>query len=431
VEAVPPASIPRWEPAVARRPPTPEVEIVTHRVPERPERADVPTDGAPEHAERTAHAELDDGRHASATERLRAAEERYGALFNAIDQGFCTIEVRFDESGRAVDYRFLEVSPSFERQTGITRGEGRWMRDIAPDQDEHWFELYGAVATTGEPHRFESYSTPLGRWWSVYAFRIGDPSLRQVAILFNDITDRKRAEQEREARLEQERVRREAAEAFLAVMSHELRTPVTSIYGNALLLSRNPRRDDVEDLVRDLREESERLRRIIDDLLVLSGIERGFLELAPEPTLLQHAIRDVVIDLKRRHPATVFIAEIPKSLAPVLADTTALRQVLHNLLSNAAKYAGDDGPVRVVVSDTGTRVEVAVLDEGPGLGTDPGALFDLFYRAPETAKRASGTGIGLYVARELARAMDSNLDAFTRPEGGACFRFTLPLVQDA
>ncbi|SFO19711.1 PAS domain S-box-containing protein [Sphingomonas sp. OK281] len=123
---------------------------------------------------------------------LQGAQERYSALFNAIEQGFCTIEVAFDEHERPVDYRFLEISPSFERQTGIENGAGRWMREIAPDQDQFWFDTYGHVALTGEPARFENYSTPLGRWWNVYAFRISG-SFR-VAVLFHDITDQKRSE---------------------------------------------------------------------------------------------------------------------------------------------------------------------------------------------------------------------------------------------
>jgi PAS domain S-box-containing protein len=134
----------------------------------------------------------------TSAERARAeasfhdAEERYLALFNAIDQGFCTIEVAFDEHDVPVDYRFLEVSPSFERQTGIKNGSGRWMREIAADQDSHWFDIYGGVARTGEPTRFEEYSTPLDRWWDVYAFRISGP--RRVAVLFRDITEQKHAD---------------------------------------------------------------------------------------------------------------------------------------------------------------------------------------------------------------------------------------------
>jgi PAS domain S-box-containing protein len=132
----------------------------------------------------------------------RDAEERYLALFNAIDQAFCTIEVAFDDQGRSVDYRFLELSPSFERQTGIENGAGRWMREIARDQDQFWFDIYGRVALTGEPARFENYSTPLDRWFDVYAFRISGE--RRVAVLFRNTTDHKYAEQalrQSEARL--------------------------------------------------------------------------------------------------------------------------------------------------------------------------------------------------------------------------------------
>ena len=122
----------------------------------------------------------------------REAQGVYLALINAIDQGFCTIEVKFDDENRPVDYRFLQCSPSFERQTGIENAAGRWMRDIAADQDQFWFDVYGRVALTGEPERFENFSTPLDRWWSVYAFKIDGAA--RIAVVFDDITDRKRAE---------------------------------------------------------------------------------------------------------------------------------------------------------------------------------------------------------------------------------------------
>lgn len=128
--------------------------------------------------------------------RMREAEERYRTLFDSIDQGFCTVEVKFDDDWAAVDYRFLECSPSFERQAGIGDPAGKWVRDVIPDQDQVWFEVYGRVALTGVPERFEEWSTPLGKWFSVYAFRVDDPSAHHVAILFSDITEQRRAETE-------------------------------------------------------------------------------------------------------------------------------------------------------------------------------------------------------------------------------------------
>lgn len=125
---------------------------------------------------------------------LRQSEERYRGLFNIIDEGFCVVEVCFDPQGQAVDYRFLEVNPSFEKQTGLRNALGQRMRRLVPKIEVKWFELYGAVALTGTPNRFAMESPALNRWFDVYACRLGGPGSRKVAILFSDITARKRAE---------------------------------------------------------------------------------------------------------------------------------------------------------------------------------------------------------------------------------------------
>jgi len=131
-----------------------------------------------------------------AEETLRESEEKYRTLFDSIDEGFCTIEMLFDGNDKPVDFRFLEVNPSFEKQTGIQNARGRRMREIAPLHEAHWFEIYGKISLTGEPARFESPAAQLHRWYDVYAFRVGEPQERQVAVLFNNITERKRAEEE-------------------------------------------------------------------------------------------------------------------------------------------------------------------------------------------------------------------------------------------
>ena len=160
-----------------------------------------------------------------AEESLRQSEERYRLLFDSIDEGFCVIEMLFDEAGRPVDYRFLEVNPAFEQQTGLGRAVGRTIREMVPDHDRRWFETYGRVALTGEPVRFEDEATAMGRWFDVHASRVGGPGSRKVALLFNDITRRKRAEGERErllGALELERSRLAYlfahAPAFVAVL---------------------------------------------------------------------------------------------------------------------------------------------------------------------------------------------------------------------
>lgn len=130
----------------------------------------------------------------SAEERLRKSEERYRTLFKAVDAGFTIAEIKFDADGRPADYRLVEMNPAFERQTGMGGLAGTWVRESVPGLEEHWFELYGGVAATRQAIRFENYAEPMGRWFDVYAFPTGDPEEKLVAILFNDITDRKLSE---------------------------------------------------------------------------------------------------------------------------------------------------------------------------------------------------------------------------------------------
>jgi len=118
----------------------------------------------------------------------------YRALFDAIDHGFCVVEVLFDNQNRPLDYRFLEINATFEAQTGLKDAVGKTMRLLRPDHEAHWFDIYGDIALGGEPRRFEKPAGALGRWYDVYAFRVGTPAQRRVAILFNDITKRKRDE---------------------------------------------------------------------------------------------------------------------------------------------------------------------------------------------------------------------------------------------
>ena len=133
-----------------------------------------------------------------AEEALRESEEQYRTLFDSIDEGFGVIEMLFDEHGRPIDYRFLEVNPAFEKQSGLERAVGKTARELTPNLEEHWLETYGRVALTGEPVRFENRAVALNRWFDVYAFRVGGAESRKVAILFNDITERKQLAEDRE-----------------------------------------------------------------------------------------------------------------------------------------------------------------------------------------------------------------------------------------
>lgn len=129
-----------------------------------------------------------------AEEAVQKSEGRYRALSEAMDEGFCVIEMINDSNGKAVDYRFLEINPSFMKQTGLTDALIRTMRQMVPNHDEYWFEIFGRVARTGEAIRFQNPAVAMGRHYDVFAFRIGRDGSQQVGILFNDITAREQAQ---------------------------------------------------------------------------------------------------------------------------------------------------------------------------------------------------------------------------------------------
>ncbi|WP_313009745.1 PAS domain S-box protein [Brevundimonas vesicularis] len=137
-----------------------------------------------------------------ADQALALSEARYGALFAAMATGFCVIEMKFDAADRPVDYRIVEGNKAFEEMTGLVDPYGKCVSEIAPGLEQHWFDLYGGVARTGEPVRFENPADIFGRWYDVQALRIGQPGAWQVAILFNNITERKQSETRQNALLE-------------------------------------------------------------------------------------------------------------------------------------------------------------------------------------------------------------------------------------
>ena len=125
----------------------------------------------------------------------QAQRERYRNLFENLESGFCVIRMIWDEDGNPVDYEFLEANRAFPKHTGIDDPIGKRIRDIAPNHEQHWFDLYGSVARTGESLNFENPASELDdRWFQVQAFPIDGVGSDNVAVLFTDITKNKEAE---------------------------------------------------------------------------------------------------------------------------------------------------------------------------------------------------------------------------------------------
>ena len=125
---------------------------------------------------------------------LARSEARFITILETIESAFAIVKVKFDAGDKPVDYYFVEANPAFEHQCGVNL-RGKWVTEFAPNLESFWFETYGHVAKTGEPANFENYANTFERWFDVRAVRVGDPADRQIAILFNDVTQRRDAEE--------------------------------------------------------------------------------------------------------------------------------------------------------------------------------------------------------------------------------------------
>jgi len=223
---------------------------------------------------------------------------------------------------------------------------------------------------------------------------------------------------------------KELRDAFIGVISHELRTPITTIYGLSKMLRQRGPTLDPEVLMRsieDVEAEADRLKRLVEDLLVLSRAERGAVDVQGEPMGIAHVLRRTVESEQTRLPDRRLELDVGQ-LPVVLGEETYIEQVIRNLLTNAAKYSTPPAAIRIVAEATEGEVLVRVIDEGIGIvAEDTERIFDLFYRSAGASKVAGGAGIGLFVCRQLVEAMGGRVWATPRIEGGTEVGFALPV----
>jgi len=258
---------------------------------------------------------------------------------------------------------------------------------------------------------------------AITAFRLDDLSYQLYVV--SDASWRHEANQMRDR--------------FLGILSHELRTPITSIYGGTQLLLKRGERLDEEtrtELMTNVAAEAERLQRIIENLLVLARVERGADFFDARPVTLKAVLTEFVAHESRLWPDMSIKLTLARGLPLVAADEEYLALILRNLVSNAAKYAGQNSTVEIVTSHAGSvedgtgEVSVRVLDNGPGISeAEADQLFGLYYRSADS-HAAPGAGIGLFVCRGLVNAMHGRIWARPRPEGGAEFGFSLPVYAE-
>ncbi len=230
------------------------------------------------------------------------------------------------------------------------------------------------------------------------------------------------------------RQRQAIRDTFIGVLSHELRTPVTTIFAGSKVLARDDNKLPAamrQEIFSDIVVESERLHRLVEDVIAMTRFGEDEGEVGTEPVLVQRVLPIVIRSEQVRWPGVTFEVDIPPGIPTAVADPTYVEQVVRNLLSNAAKYGGPDATVLARVRADEREITVSISDDGPGFPAEEAdRLFELFFRSAGTASAAAGAGIGLFVCARLIKAMGGRIWAETRPGGGAEFIFTLRVMDE-
>jgi PAS domain S-box-containing protein len=368
-----------------------------------------------------------------AAEELRQSEERYHLLFDSNPHPVWVYDLE--------TLAILDVNPSAVQNYGYSREEflSLTIKDIRPPKDVPALLESAAKAPPGTEtagvwkHRkkdgtlidVEITSRPL-----VYDGR--DARL----VVATDVSVRKRAEEALVRGKEEAERTSKFKDQFLSTMSHELRTPLNAVLGFSDLLADErygPLNDKQRRYIDHIHTGGKHLLTLISDILDLSKIEAGRMELAMENLSVQSTFAEVLgvmqpLADRKSHALTT---SCEAGLA-VRADATRLKQVLMNLLGNAIKFTPNGGRIELAARMDGGNVCMEVRDSGPGIPPEEQKrIFEAFYRLRESGKKTEGTGLGLAITQRLVELHGSDLKLTSQPEQGSCFYFSLPAVPGA
>lgn len=369
---------------------------------------------------------------------IRENATKFKNLFESMNEGVAIHDLVFDENNQPIDYIITDVNPSFERQTSILKNSviGKKATDAYGVENAPYLKEYAEVVLTGNPYEFETYFPPLDKYFNI---SVTSPRKGSFVTVFQDITENKHAAEEIKnlnAELE-ERVRlrtgqlesaNKELEAFTYSVSHDLRSPLRAIDGFSKILSEDYA-DNFDDegkrILEVIRSNTHKMDTLITDLLALSRVTRIDLNLVQiDMKKLAEESFDEIFQNIDSSKYRVNIDEIPE----VCGDRTLIKQVWHNLVSNAVKYSS---PKEECIIDVGyinenENITYYISDNGVGFNPDyKHKLFGVFQRLHGISE-FEGTGVGLAIVERIIKRHQGKVWGEGEINGGAKFYFSIP-----
>lgn len=369
-------------------------------------------------------------------EEQQQTQKQYQLLFETMQDGFALYEALYDDQDTniAQHLRLIAANPAFEAicQKPVCFLQGALLADLWPHLPETETLLYQQVLEDGNPQSIELWREDLNKYLSLTAFR---PARGQLACFVQDISARKQTEKELVSAKKAAEAANIAKSRFLATMSHEIRTPMNGILGMAeLLKTSQPNTAEFDDYIQTLFQSAQALLNLLNDILDLSKIEAGSLQLHTGeifPATLMQSIAGLFsssAELKGIQLESTWHGDPHLGFQ---GDAHRLRQILTNLTSNAVKFTAQ-GKVSIEgwpLTAPESGLTLRIRDTGIGIAAqDQHLLFQPFSQVDNsTTREFGGTGLGLSIVKQLVDAMGGELGFESELGQGSCFWLTLPL----
>ncbi|MCX9086042.1 MAG: ATP-binding protein, partial [Candidatus Methanoperedens sp.] len=357
---------------------------------------------------------------------LLKSEMHYRSLFENMLDGFAYCKMLFDDSGNPVDFVFLEVNNAFERLTSLKNVVGKKVTEVIPGTKESYpelFEIYGRVALTAMPEKFEIDFKPLEAWFSISVY---STEREYFATVFDNITERKRAEDELNKRTEELARSNAELEQFVYIASHYLQEPLRTVSNFSQLLAKHYK-DKLDakanQFIGFIVDGTTRMQEMIDDLLEYARVstrEKPF-ELTDCENVLDQALANVKEAVEESG------ALVTHDLLPtVMADASQMVQLFQNLLSNAIKFRKEKPLIMGSAAQKGNEWLFSLKDNGIGIAPEfMEHIFKMFEREHASAEYP-GTGVGLAICKKIVERHGGRIWVESEIGNGSTFYFTIP-----
>ena len=368
-----------------------------------------------------------------AEEALKQSEEKFRSLYANMIEGSALHTLVFNDQGDPADYRIIDVNPAFENMFGISREAvvGKTSREAYGVDEPPYFEIYSRVAFTAQPEVFETYLAPLGKHFSVSVYC---PARGSFAITVENITNRKKAEQEIQSQNEKLQKLNAQKDKFFSIIAHDLKSPFSGILGFSELLRDEASNLDIDSIIEYagiIHESGLHTFGLLENLLEWARIQQDRIPFEPHEILFNSIVNTEFEVLKNSaiQKNIELIQNIDGNLI-ITADENMVSTVLRNLVSNAIKFTPKGGEVKVDARVEGDDVKISVSDTG--IGIKPETIEKLFKIETSFTTRGTenekGTGLGLLLCKEFIEKHGGKIWVESEIGKGSCFNFTLHIA---